>query len=344
MYPKKMKAAVIHEYGGKLAIEELPVRECGENEILVKVLACGVCHTDLHACNGDWPVRAKMPLVPGHEAIGQVVALGKSVKHVKEGEIVGVPWLYSACGCCEFCLTGWETLCFEQKNGGYSVDGGFAEYVVADARYVAHFPSFVNFLEMAPIICAGVTVYKGLKELDAKPGEWVAISGIGGLGHLGVQYAKAMGFHVAAIDVSPDKLDLARKLGADVTVNALEEDPGETLKRKVGGMHGVLVTAATPIAFKQGLSALRRKGTLSLNGLPPGSFDLPIFDTVLNRLTIRGSIVGTRQDMQEAIDFAVEGKVRAQVTSAKLDDINHVFDEMKAGHIEGRVVLDIAGI
>jgi propanol-preferring alcohol dehydrogenase len=342
MIPKKMKAAVIHQFGAPLQIEEMPVKEPGENQILVKVIACGVCHTDLHACEGDWPVQAKMPLIPGHEALGYVVALGRGVKNVKEGDIVGVPWLYSACGCCEFCITGWETLCDTQQNGGYSVDGGFAEYVVADSRYVAHFPPNIDFTAMAPIICAGVTVYKGLKETEAKPGEWVAISGIGGLGHLAVQYAKAMGLHVAAIDVSNDKLNLAKSLGAELVVNAKEQDPGEFLKKETGGMHGVLVTAPSPIAFKQGISVLRRKGTIALNGLPKGSFDLPIFETVLNRFTVRGSIVGTRKDMQEAIEFAVEGKVKATVHPTKLENINEVFDQMKRGEIEGRVVLEIA--
>jgi alcohol dehydrogenase, propanol-preferring len=342
MLPKKMKAAVLHEFGGQLSIEEMPVKEPGENQILVKVVSCGVCHTDLHACQGDWPVKPKTPLIPGHEAIGYVVALGRGVQNVKEGDIVGVPWLFSACGCCEYCITGWETLCEAQENGGYSVDGGYAEYVVADARYVAHFPASINFIEMAPIICAGVTVYKGLKQTDTKPGEWVAVSGIGGLGHLAVQYAKAMGLHVAAIDVSNDKLQLAKSLGADLTVNAREQDPGAFLKKATGGMHGVLVTAPSPIAFKQGLSALRRKGTISLNGLPPGGFDLPIFETVLNGYTVRGSIVGTRKDMQEAVAFAVEGKVKATVHAAKMENINSVFADMKKGEIEGRIVLDIA--
>lgn len=241
-----------------------------------------------------------------------------------------------------FCITGWETLCETQQNGGYSLDGGYSEYVVADARYVAHFPSNINFLEMAPIICAGITVYKGLKETDTKPGEWVAISGIGGLGHLAVQYAKAMGLHVAAIDVADDKLELAKSLGAELTVNAKEQDPGAFLKKETGGMHGVLVTAASPIAFKQGLSVLRRKGTLSLNGLPPGSFDLPIFDTVINGTTIHGSMIGTRKDMQEAIAFAVDGKVKTTVHTARLEDINTVFDDMKKGDISGRIVLEIA--
>lgn len=342
MIPKTMKAAVLHEFGQPLSIEQVAVKEPKENQVLIKVITSGVCHTDLHACMGDWPIKPKLPLIPGHEAIGYVVALGKGVKNVKEGDIVGAPWLFSACGCCEFCITGWETLCETQQNGGYSVDGGYAEYVVADARYMARFPSGINFVEMAPITCAGVTVYKGLKETDAKPGEWVAISGIGGLGHLAVQYAKAMGLHVAAIDVSDDKLALAKALGADLTINALTTAPGEFLKKQTGGMHGVLVTAVSPIAFSQSLAALRRKGTISLNGLPPGSFDLPIFDTVLNRYTIRGSIVGTRKDMQEAIGFAVEGKVKATVSVAKLEDINLVFDQLKKGEIEGRVVLEIA--
>jgi len=342
MLPKTMKAAVLHEFGGALKIEEMPVKAPGENQILVKVVSCGVCHTDLHACMGDWPVKPKTPLIPGHEAIGYVVALGRGVQNVKEGDIVGVPWLFSACGCCEYCITGWETLCKTQENGGYSVDGGYAEYVVADARYVAHFPAGINFLQMAPIICAGVTVYKGLKQTEARPGEWVAISGIGGLGHLAVQYAKAMGLHVAAIDVADDKLKLAKSLGAELVVNAREQDPGAYLQKAVGGMHGVLVTAASTIAFKQGLSALRRKGTISLNGLPAGSFDLPIFDTVLNGFTVRGSIVGTRKDMQEAVAFAVEGKVKATVHAAKMENINAVFGEMKKGEIDGRIVLDIA--
>ncbi|NHA02617.1 alcohol dehydrogenase AdhP [Mucilaginibacter sp. HC2] len=341
MMPKTMKAAVIREFGQPLHIEEVPVKLPADDQILVRVVACGVCHTDLHACNGDWPVKPNLPLIPGHEAIGYVAATGARVTGVNEGDIVGVPWLHSACGCCEFCITGWETLCSNQQNGGYSVDGGFAEYVLADPRYVAHFPAGINFAEMAPIICAGVTVYKGLKETEVKPGEWVGISGIGGLGHLAVQYAKAMGMHVAAIDISEEKLALARKLGADLVVNALNEDPGAYLQKQAGGMHGVLVTAVSPIAFEQGISALRRKGTIALNGLPKGSFDLSIFETVLNRYTVRGSIVGTRKDMQEAVAFAVEGKVKATIHKAKLEDINDVFDQMKAGKIDGRIVLEI---
>lgn len=337
-----MKAAVIREFGKALQIEEVEVKRPGKNEVLVKVIASGVCHTDLHAIEGDWPVKPKMPLIPGHEGVGYVVAVGQDVTNIKEGDAVGVPWLYSACGGCEHCITGWETLCGTQQNGGYSVDGGFAEYVIADASYVGHLPKETNFLQMAPILCAGVTVYKGLKQTEVKPGEWVAISGIGGLGHIAVQYAKAMGMNVAAIDIADDKLNLAKRMGADLVVNAKNDDPATFLKKETGGMHGALVTAVSPIAFKQGLETMRRKGTMVLNGLPPGNFDLSIFDTVLNGTTIRGSIVGTRKDMQEAIQFAVDGKVKANVTAAKLEDINDVFEQMKKGEIDGRVVLEIA--
>ena len=342
MLPKKMKAAVVHSFGEPLEIEDRDVKRPGPDEILVNVVASGVCHTDLHAAEGDWPVKPKLPLIPGHEGVGYVAATGKNVTTVKEGDAVGVPWLYTACGTCEHCITGWETLCESQENAGYSVDGGYAEYVLADPRYVGHLPDDVNFLEMAPILCAGVTVYKGLKMTETKPGEWVAISGIGGLGHVAVQYAKAMGMKVAAIDIAEDKLDLATKLGADLVVNAKKQDPGEYIKKEVGGTHGTLVTAVSPVAFEQGLETLRRGGTLVLNGLPPGDFDLPIFETVLNGITIRGSIVGTRKDLQEAIDMASDGKVTAHVHSDKLDNINTIFDEMKEGKITGRKVLEIA--
>lgn len=342
MLPNTMKAAVVREFGKPLQIEEVEVKRPGKNQILVKVIASGVCHTDLHAVEGDWPVKPKMPLIPGHEGVGYVIAVGPDVQNVKEGDAVGVPWLYSACGCCDHCITGWETLCESQQNGGYSVDGGFAEYVIADARYVGKLPVNTNFLQMAPILCAGVTVYKGLKQTEVKPGEWVAISGIGGLGHVAVQYAKAMGMNVAAIDIADDKLALAKRLGADLIVNAKNEDPAMVIKKETGGVHGSLITAVSPIAFNQGLQTMRRKGTMVLNGLPPGTFDLSIFDTVLNGTTIRGSIVGTRKDMIEAIEFAVDGKVKANVTSAKLEDVNDVFEQMKKGEIDGRIVLQIA--
>jgi propanol-preferring alcohol dehydrogenase len=336
-----MKAAVAHAYGEPLRIEEVKVPLPGPGQILVKIEACGVCHTDLHAVEGDWPVRPPLPFIPGHEGVGYVAAVGSGVSRVKEGDRVGVPWLYSACGCCEHCLTGWETLCTEQQNTGYSVNGGYAEYVLADPNYVGILPKEVAFDEIAPILCAGVTVYKGLKVTNARPGQWVVISGVGGLGHVAVQYAKAMGLHVAAVDVDDAKLELAKKLGASLTINARTEDPVEVIQRDIGGAHGVLVTAVSNSAFGQAIGMARRHGTVALVGLPPGDFPTPIFDVVLKAISITGSIVGTRADLQEALDFAAEGLVKATIHSGKLDDINQIFDQMRAGTIEGRIVMSM---
>ena len=336
-----MKAAVVREFGAPLVIEEVAVPRPGRGEILVEVAASGVCHTDLHAAHGDWPVKPNPPFIPGHEGVGTIAAVGEGVTHVKEGDRVGVPWLYSACGHCEHCLGGWETLCESQQNTGYSVNGGFAQFTLADAGYVGRLPDSVGFVEIAPVLCAGVTVYKGLKMTDTRPGQWVVISGIGGLGHMAVQYARAMGLNVAAVDVDDAKLELARRLGATVTVNAMKEDPASVIKRDIGGAHGALVTAVSPKAFDQAQNMLRRGGTLVLNVLPPGDFPLPIFSTVLNGITVRGSIVGTRQDLQEALDFAAEGKVAATVQTGKLEDINDIFGRMIDGKIEGRIVLDM---
>jgi len=337
-----MKAAVVRAFGSPLEIEERPVPEPQEGEILVRIRASGVCHTDLHAAEGDWPVKPKLPLVPGHEGVGYVAALGKGVKNVKEGDRVGIPWLYSACGQCDYCMTGWETLCPNQQNGGYSVDGGYAEYAIANAAYVGRLPDNVDFVTIAPIVCAGVTTYKGLKETEVRPGEWVAIVGIGGLGHVAVQYAKAMGMHVVAVDIAEEKLALASRLGADMTINAREQEPAEALRSTIGGVHGALVTAVATKPFRQTLDMVRSKGVIAMVGLPPGEFPLPIFDVVLKRVTLRGSIVGTRKDLQEALMFAGEGKVKTNVETRPLEKINEVFEDMRQGRINGRIVLDLA--
>lgn len=343
-YPMKktMKAAVCREFGQPLKIEEVAIPEITPGRILVKVAACGVCHTDLHAISGDWPVLPTLPLIPGHEGAGTVVAVGEGITHVREGDRVGVPWLFTACGHCEYCLAGWETLCLEQQNTGYSVQGSFAEYVLADPDYVGHIPDALTFLEAAPILCAGVTVYKGLKETDTRPGNWVVISGIGGLGHLAVQYAKAMGLRVAAVDIQRDKLDLALEVGADLVIDASQEDPVAVIGSKIGGAHGVLVTAPSRPAFAQGIGMLRRHGTMSLVGLPAGDFDLNIFDVVLNGKTVRGSIVGTRLDLTESLSFAAEGKVKTHFRTESLDNVDRVMTNLANGKIEGRVVLDMS--
>jgi propanol-preferring alcohol dehydrogenase len=336
-----MKAAVVRAFGKPLEIDEMPVPEVPPGQVLVKVMASGVCHTDLHAAEGDWPVKPSLPFIPGHEGTGYVARVGTGVKHLKEGDRVGVPWLHTACGHCEHCIGGWETLCDHQQMTGYTVNGGYAEYVLADPGYVGHLPAALDFAPAAPVLCAGVTVYKGLKVLDCKPGDWVAISGIGGLGHMAVQYAKAMGFHVIAVDVAEDKLKLARELGAELCLNAATQDPVAEVQKQLRGAHGVLVTAVSRAAFAQGLGMLHKRGTMSLVGLPPGSFELPIFDVVLNAKTVRGSIVGTRLDLMEALQFAGEGKVRSHYSTDKLDNINTIFGAMKRGAIDGRVVLEL---
>lgn len=336
-----MKAAVVRAFGEPLRIEEVPVPQVQPGQVLVKVAASGVCHTDLHAADGDWPVKPHLPFIPGHEGVGHVAAVGTGVKHIREGDRVGVPWLHTSCGHCEHCLTGWETLCDEQQMTGYTVDGAYADYVLADPGYVGHLPPKLGFVEVAPILCAGVTVYKGLKVLDCKPGDWVAISGVGGLGHLAIQYARAMGLHVAAVDIDEAKLDLARRVGAELTVNAAQCDPAAELQRSLRGAKGVLVTAVSRQAFSQALGMLHKRGTMSMVGLPPGDFALPIFDMVLNAKTVRGSIVGTRQDLQEALDFAAGGQVRTVCTPGRLEDINDILGRLRRGEVDGRVVLQM---
>jgi propanol-preferring alcohol dehydrogenase len=337
-----MKAAVVHQFGRPLVIEEVPIPTPGPGEVLVKIKATGVCHTDLHAANGDWPVKPSPPFIPGHEGAGIIAAVGAGVKKLKDGDAVGIAWLHDACGACDYCITGWETLCESQNDSGYSVNGTFAQYAIGAADYVARLPQRVDFAAIAPILCAGVTTYKGIKETEAKPGEWLAISGIGGLGHIAIQYAHAMGLHVVALDVSEEKLALARQLGAEYAVDArLPDAAAQVVKMTGGGAHGVLVTAVSPPAFAQALHLVRRKGTVSLVGLPPGDFATPIFDVVLKRITLRGSIVGTRKDLAEAIEFAAEGKVLAHIHKAKLADINRVFTDLKAGRVDGRVVLEL---
>jgi propanol-preferring alcohol dehydrogenase len=339
-----MKAAVVREFGQPLRFEEVPVPDPGAGEVLIKMVTSGVCHTDLHAARGDWPVKPKLPFIPGHEGAGFVAAVGAGVRRIKEGDAVGLAWLHDACGTCEHCTTGWETLCESQHNSGYNVDGSFAEYAIGHADYVARLPANGDFAELAPILCAGVTTYKGIKETEARPGQWLVVSGVGGLGHLAIQYAKVMGLHVIALDVSAEKLALARMVGADLVFDATE--PGtvaRVIRETGGGAHGVLVTAVSTAAFAQAIELTRRRGTISLVGLPPGQFPTPIFDVVLKRITIRGSIVGTRRDLAEALEFAADRKVIAQVHMAPLEGVNRVFHELEAGTLHGRMVLGIAG-
>jgi propanol-preferring alcohol dehydrogenase len=336
-----MHVAVVEKFGEPLVLREWDIPSPAAGQILIKTEACGVCHTDLHAARGDWPLKPTLPFIPGHEAIGLVAALGTGVTLVKEGDRVGLPWLYSACGHCEYCLSGWETVCPQAQFGGYTKNGGFAEYLLADPNYVARVPSGLGAKDAAPLICAGVTTYKGIKETAARPGQWIAISGVGGLGHLAVQYAEVMGLQICAIDIDDGKLAHAKRLGADVVVNAKTADAVAAVKKATGGgAHGVLITAPSLVAFKQGIGMVRSRGTCVLVGLPPGEFPVPLFDVVANCITIRGSFVGTRQDMVEALAFAAEGKVKADIELQPLSSINQVFERLQRGDVASRVVLD----
>lgn len=338
--PTEFTAAVVEKFGPEVAIRELDLPQPGPNQALVKVLTSGICHTDLHAAEGDWPVQPEPPFVPGHEGVGEVVELGPGEHSVEVGDIVGNAWLWSACGECEYCRTGRETQCNEAEYGGYTQNGSFGQYMLVDTRYAARIPKNVDYLEAAPILCAGVTVYKGLKEAATRPGQFMVISGVGGLGHIAVQYAVAMGMRVIAVDIAEDKLELAKKHGAEFAVNARETDPGQAIQEFTeGGAHGVLVTAVHEDAFGQAMDMARRGGTIVFNGLPPGDFPASVFNIVFKGLTIRGSLVGTRQDMEEALDFFARGLIKPTVTECALEDVNDVFEKMRRGKIDGRMVI-----
>jgi len=341
MTAKTMRAAVVRTFAQPLEIAELPIPEPGPNQILLRAEACGVCHTDCHAADGDWPIKPSLPFVPGHEGAGTVIAVGSGVRAFRPGDRAGFGWLHSACGECDWCVSGHESLCPNAVYGGYTINGCFADYFIADARYAPHIPASLSSIAAAPLLCAGVTTYKGLKETGARPGQWVAIVGIGGLGHLAIQYAKAMGLHVVAVDVHDEKLKLARQLGAEITANAATNDPVPEILRATGGAHGVLVTAPSLPAFRQGVGMTRRAGVCVLVGLPPGEFPLPLFDVVLKGLTIRGSLVGTRADMREALDIAASARITAHIETRPLESINEVLNGLAVGTIQGRVVLDL---
>lgn len=340
--PETMKAAVVRQLGAPLVVEDVPIPVPGPFEALVEVDYSGVCHTDLHAARGDWPVKPVPPFIPGHEGSGRVVELGPSAAGVRVGDRIGNAWLATACGVCRDCLGGWESLCTRQQNSGYSVDGSFAEYMVVDTRYAPRIPEGADAAGITAVLCAGVTVYKGLKVTGARPGDWVVVSGIGGLGHLAIQYAAAMGFRVIAVTGTEAKRQRALDYGAELVVNYRDGDPGEAVQDLVGGAQAALVTAVSEKTFPQALSMLRRGGTVSLVGLPPGDFPLSIFDTVLRGLTVRGSIVGTRLDMLEAVDFFSRGVVSTTFERQPMDAINDIFARMATGVIDGRVVLDMS--
>ena len=337
-----MKAAVVHAFGKPLAIEDVPVPEPGPDEVLVRVEASGICHTDIHAAHGDWPVKPTLPFIPGHEGVGIVAATGRNVTRLHEGDRVAVPWLGYACGACEHCVGGWETLCASQRNTGYSQDGGYAEYVRANAAFAGSVPSGVDPLDAAPLTCAGVTTYKAVKVSGARPSDLVAVFGVGGLGHLAVQYARIAGATVVAVDVTDEKLSLARELGASHTINAADADPAAEIQA-LGGADAAISTAASRETLSQAFGSLRRGGTLVLVGLPrENRMDLPIFETVLQGITVTGSIVGTRLDLAETFELHASGLTRVVRETRALDDVNDAFGEILRGEAPARLVFDLA--
>ncbi|MCS7483704.1 zinc-dependent alcohol dehydrogenase [Umezawaea endophytica] len=335
-----MRKAVVTELGAKLEIQEVPVPEPGDGQVRVRLEASGICHTDIHAAHGDWPVKPTPPFVPGHEGVGVVEAVGTGVDTARIGTRVAIPWLGHACGECSYCVSGWETLCEQQLNTGYSVDGCYAEHVLADARYVVPVPDGVSSVDAAPLTCAGVTTYKAVKVAGVRPTERVAVFGIGGLGHLALQYARIAGGFTVAVDVEDTKLDLARRLGADHTVNAATSDPVAEIQA-LGGADVAIALAASPRSFEQAFASLRRGGRLVCVGLPAdGRLDLPVFDVVLKGVSVIGSIVGTRADLAEVFTLHATGRTEVVAETRKLETINESFAEVLAGRVPARLVIE----
>jgi propanol-preferring alcohol dehydrogenase len=338
--PTTYRAAVVHEFGSPLTVEQVPMPELGPGQVRVKVECTGLCHTDIHAANGDWPVKPSPPFIPGHEGVGAVTELGPGVSELAVGDRVAMPWLGYACGTCNFCVSGWETLCLEQENMGYSIDGGFGEYAIAYARYVVKVPEGVDSFDAAPLTCAGVTTYKAVKVAGTRSSDFVAVFGVGGLGHLAIQYAAIAGGRVVAVDLIDEKLELARELGAEFTINAKKEDPVEAIQR-LGGADQAIALAVSPRAFEQAYGSLRRGGTLVFVALPADNeVTLPIFETVLNGITIVGSIVGTRTDLREVFELHAAGKTRVIRETRPLDQVNEAIADVEAGRVAARIVLE----
>jgi alcohol dehydrogenase, propanol-preferring len=333
-----MKAAILSQTGKPLTIEEIDKPQPGPGEILIKVKACGVCHTDLHLISGEWRLP-KLPLVMGHEAVGVVESVGDGVKNFNVDDRAGIPWIYSTCGECEFCASEREPLCPAIVVTGFMVDGGFAEYLKVPASHAVAVPSELSFADAAPLYCAALTAYRALKTSGARVGDTVAIWGVGGLGHYAVQIAHAMGARVIAVDVAASKLEMARELGADLTIDASREKPSEIIRRS-GGAHVVVNFVCSQETITQGFGALRRAGTLVLVGLPTGDFTLPIRASVAKGIRVLTSAVGTRQDLREVLALAASGKIKTRVESIPLEEINGAFERMRAGTISGRLVVE----
>lgn len=334
-----MKAAVLHEYKQPLVIESVEQPTLADDEVLLQVEACGVCHSDLHIAEGDWQQLLRLikkPLIPGHEVVGRVVARGEAVTELEVGDRAGVAWVYWTCGQCDLCRAGQENLCRNQLITGAMVDGGYAEFIRAKASHALRVPEALSSAEAAPLFCAGVTVYRAVKRAEIAAGERLAVFGIGGLGHLAVQIARHFGAEVIAVDVSEEKLALARSFGAEMTINAAAEDPVKAL-RKLGGVQAAVVTSGAKAAYDAAFYAVRPGGKLVVVGMPAEPLTFPAI--MMREITITSAATGTRQDLAEVLQLAAEGKLRCLIETDQLDRINEIFDAMRAGKITGRVVL-----
>jgi propanol-preferring alcohol dehydrogenase len=334
---------MLRELGKPLTIEEVPTPVPGPGQVLIRAAACGVCHSDLHLADGDWDLLrpiTKLPLILGHEVAGTVAALGEGVTELKVGDRVGVPWLHYTCGECEFCLEGRETLCLKQKITGCTVDGGFAEYLLAPATHAAPLPASLSFAEAAPLLCAGLTVYKAMKASGIAAGQRMAVFGVGGLGHLAVQIGRAMGVRVCAIDVTDEKLEFAKSLGAEWTINASTEAVPKRM-RSIGGAHVALVTSASPAVYETALRSLRRGGTLAVVGMANEPFKVSAVSLISGETKIVASAVGTRDDLRELFALVEKYPIRCKIEMRPLDQVSEVFEELKRGAVIGRIVLTL---
>jgi propanol-preferring alcohol dehydrogenase len=295
----------------------------------------------LHVAEGDWPQFSritKRPLILGHEVAGHVVESGSAVRDLQIGDRVGVPWIFWTCGECEACREGNENLCSKQLITGVSVDGGYAEFMRARASHVQKIPSELSSVEVAPLFCAGVTVYRALSQAQVKPGQRLAVFGVGGLGHLAVQIGVSLGAEVVAVDVSEEKLAATAKFGATRVVNASTVNAVKEF-RTFGGAHVVLVTSAAKAAYDAAFGCLRQRGTLLVVGLPSENICFPAIMMAAGEVRIQASAVGTRQDVRDVLALAAAGKLKCQVAARPLSVVNDVLEDMRKGRISGRVVL-----
>ena len=322
--------------GEALALTERAALQAAPHQVVIRVAACGVCHSDVHIVDGE--LKTALPVTPGHEVVGIVTSVGSEVTSLKLGDRVGVPWIQSTCGTCEFCLGGAEQLCPQQQVTGFTVDGGYADELVAPASHVVRLPDALTFAEAAPLLCAGLTVYKALKSSGLRAGERLAVFGIGGLGHLAVQIGRHMGAEVVAVDLDEAKLALARECGAHTVINSTVE-PADKVLRKLGGAHVALVAAASRAAFETALRGVRPRGTLMGVGLPNEAVQINMGALAAREVRVHASSVGTRQDLRALLALAAAGQVRCRVTQRPLLEANLALEDLRAGRVLGRLVL-----